>query len=225
MTYLKPLKILGYLFSLAILVIVGSNLIIVISSYKSLYDDISDVEPQKTAIVLGTSRFLMSGKPNPYFHYRISAAAELYHAGKIQYIILSGDNRALDYNEPEQMRREIIRYGVPDSILYLDYAGLRTLDSMVRSREVFGQDSIIVVSQKFHNQRAIFLAKTRNIKAIGFNATDLDRRQGIQTHFREIFARVKVFFDLATRKQPRHLGEKVIIGEGQERYGRPSKNQ
>lgn len=218
--YRIPLKILGYLLSLALIVVVVCNLIIVFSSYQSHFDDITDIEPHKTAIVLGTSRFLKSGNPNPYFHYRISAAAELYHAGKVQYLILSGDNRAQNYNEPEQMRREIIRYGVPDSVLYLDYAGLRTLDSMVRSREVFGQDSIIVVSQKFHNQRAIFLARTKNINAIGYNATDLDKRQGIRTHVREVFARVLVFVDLIMRKQPRHLGEKVIIGEGQERYKR-----
>lgn len=222
--YLTLLKIVGYLLSLALLVVVVSNLVIIISSYQSLYDDTADIEPHKTAIVLGTSRFLKSGNPNPYFYYRISAAAELYHAGKVQYFILSGDNRAQNYNEPEQMRREIIRYNVPDSVLYLDYAGLRTLDSMVRSREVFGQDSIIVVSQKFHNQRAIFLARTKNINAIGYNATDLDKRQGIRTHFREVFARVKVFSDLVTRKQPRHLGEKVIIGEGQERYRRSDSN-
>ncbi len=218
--YRIPLKIVGYLLSLALIVVVVCNLIIVFSSYQSHFDDITDIEPHKTAIVLGTSRFLKSGNPNPYFHYRISAAAELYHAGKVQYLILSGDNRAQNYNEPEQMRREIIRYGVPDSVLYLDYAGLRTLDSMVRSREVFGQDSIIVVSQKFHNQRAIFLARTKNINAIGYNATDLDKRQGIRTHVREVFARVLVFVDLIMRKQPRHLGEKVIIGEGQERYKR-----
>lgn len=222
--YRMPLKIAGYLLSFALLVVVVCNLIIVFASYKSLYYDVSDIEPHKTAIVLGTSRLLKSGNPNPYFHYRISAAAELYHAGKVEYIILSGDNRAQNYNEPEQMRREIIRYEVPDSVLYLDYAGLRTLDSMVRSKEVFGQDSIIVVSQKFHNQRAVFLARTKNIHAIGYNATDLDAHQGIRTHVREVFARVLVFVDLIIRRQPRHLGEKVIIGEGQERYKRPDSN-
>lgn len=219
-----PLKIAGYLISFAVLVVIACNLVIIFASHDSLYNEVSDVPPHKTAIVLGTSRFLKSGNPNLYFHYRISAAAELYHAGKVQYIILSGDNRAQNYNEPEQMRREIIRYDVPDSVLYLDYAGLRTLDSMVRSKEVFGQDSIIVVSQKFHNQRAVFLGRIRNIKVAGYNATDLDRRQGIRVHVREVFARVKVFFDLLLRKQPRHLGEKVIIGEGQERYKRTESN-
>ncbi len=222
--YKIPLKIGGYLLAFVLLAVVVSNLVIIFSSYRSLYDDVAEIPPQKTAIVLGTSHFLKSGNPNPYFHYRLSAAAELYHTGKVQYFILSGDNREQNYNEPEQMRRQMVRYGVPDSVLYLDYAGLRTLDSMVRSREVFGQDSIIVVSQKFHNQRAIFLARAKNINAIGYNATDLDKRQGIRTHFREVFARVKVFFDLATRKQPRHLGEKVIIGEGQERYKRSDSN-
>ncbi len=201
-----------YLIFLLLFVIVASNVIIVISSHNSLYDDLETISPRKTAIVLGTSRFLKSGVPNPYFHYRISAAAELYHANKIQYIILSGDNRTRQYNEPEQMRREMLKYDIPDSVLYLDYAGLRTLDSMVRSKEIFGQDSIIVVSQKFHNQRAVFLAKAHGLKAIGYNATDLDSRQGIRTNVREIFARVKVFYDLLIRKKPRHLGQEIIIG-------------
>ncbi|MFW5724860.1 MAG: SanA/YdcF family protein [Bacteroidota bacterium] len=200
-----------------IFILVASNLIIIFSSRKLLFNNIQDIPPHQVAIVLGTSRQLKSGQPNPYFHYRISAAAELYHSGKVQYMILSGDNRTRYYNEPEQMRRELVAYHVPDSAMYLDYAGLRTLDSMVRSHEIFGQDSIIVVSQKFHNQRAIFLARTKGIRAVGFNATDLDSRQGVRTNVREIFARVKVFYDLITRKQPRHLGEQVIIGKEQKR--------
>lgn len=199
--------------TLTIITIV-SNLIIIQSARGYLYDTMYDLPHQKVAIVLGTSRFLTDGRPNPYFHNRIMSAAELYHEGKISYIILSGDNRAVNYNEPEQMRREMVKLGIPDSVLYLDYAGLRTLDSMVRSKEIFGQDSIIVVSQKFHNQRAIFLGRSRGIHVVGYNAPDISARQGIRTNTREVFARVKAVYDLVTRKQPRHLGEEIIIGKG-----------
>ncbi len=215
--YFSISRLIIYTIALVLLVIVTSNLVIVFFSSGSVYSNLEDLKPHRTAIVLGTSPRVKSGQPNPYFHYRISAAAQLYHEGKVQYIILSGDNRTRYYNEPEQMRREIIKYNVPDSVLYLDYAGLRTLDSMVRSKAIFGQDSIIVVSQKFHNQRAVFLARINGIKAVGFNATDIDRRTGIRTNVREIFARVKVFYDLLTRKQPRHLGDQIEIGGGQKR--------
>lgn len=207
-----PKIFLGIVIFIVFIVIV-SNLIVVLVSNKYLNDDISTVKPVKTAVVLGTSRFVKSGSPNPWFHYRISAAAELYHSGKIEYLILSGDNRTPYYNEPEQMRRELSKYGIPDSVMYLDYAGLRTLDSMVRSGKIFDQDTIIVVSQKYHNQRAVFLAKVHGIHATGYNAKSPDARQGIRTNTREVFARVKVFIDIISRKQPRHLGEKVIIGE------------
>ncbi len=215
--YFSISRLIIYTIAMVLLVIVASNLVIVFFSSGSVYSNLEDLKPHRTAIVLGTSPRVKSGQPNPYFHYRISAAAQLYHEGKVQYIILSGDNRTRYYNEPEQMRREIIKYNVPDSVLYLDYAGLRTLDSMVRSKAIFGQDSIIVVSQKFHNQRAVFLARINGIKAVGFNATDIDRRTGIRTNVREIFARVKVFYDLLTRKQPRHLGDQIEIGGGQKR--------
>lgn len=211
--YLSPFRLLIYASVLLVMVIILSNLIIVTSSRKSLFDDIELIIPHKVGIVLGTSRYLRSGESNPWFHFRIKAAADLYHAGKIKYIILSGDNREVNYNEPEQMRREMIKHDVPDSVLFLDYAGLRTLDSMVRSRKIFGQDSIIVISQKFHNERAIFLAKAYNIKAIGYNAQSPESEFKTKVMLREILARVKVFVDLITQKQPRFLGDEVHMGE------------
>jgi SanA protein len=215
--HLFSLKLfLGVIF-VFIFLIIASNLVIVLVSNKYIYSNLLDLPAGKTAVVLGTSRYVKGGEPNPWFHYRMSAAAELYHSGKIQYLILSGDNRSRFYNEPEQMRRELIKFDIPDNAMYLDYAGLRTLDSMIRSKEIFGQDTIIIVSQKFHNQRAIFLARLHGIHATGYNAKSPDLRQGIRTHIREVFARVKVFLDIISGKQPRHLGEQINIGEGQER--------
>ena len=219
-SFIRKFLSLSTFFTLLILFVVivsVCNVIIIAVSNPHINDEVKEMPVVKTGVVLGTSRLLMSGQPNPYFHYRISAAAELYHSGKVEYIIASGDNRTRYYNEPEQMRRELIKYDVPDSIIYLDYAGLRTLDSMIRSQKVFGQDSIIVISQKFHNQRAVFIARAHGINAWGYNATDLDARQGVRTNVREVFARVKVFLDLITRKGPRHLGDEVEVGIIQER--------
>ena len=109
------------------------------------------------------------------------------------------------------MKKELISAGVPDSVIFLDYAGFRTFDSMIRAKEVFGQTKFIVVSQQFHNERAIFIARKYGIEAYGYNAEDVDAYSGIKTKIRELFARVKVFIDVYTNKHPKFLGEKIII--------------
>ncbi|WP_313608081.1 ElyC/SanA/YdcF family protein, partial [Dysgonomonas sp.] len=124
----------------------------------------------------------------------------------------SGDNSRKDYNEADDMRAALVEAGVPDSIIHCDYAGLRTLDSVVRMNEIFGQDSFIVVSQEFHNERAVFLAQNYGLTAYGYNAKDLSlNRSSYRTKIRELFARVKVFVDIATGKEPKYLGEKIKI--------------
>lgn len=101
--------------------------------------------------------------------------------------------------------------GIPESRIFLDYAGFRTLDSVVRAKEIFGQDRFTVISQKFHNERAVYLARHYDIEAIGFNAQDVSVNNGFKTRIREWLARVKVFVDLLTNKQPKFLGEQIEI--------------
>lgn len=177
-----------------------------------IYNEIDVIPEQKVALVLGTAKNLGNGRPNPYFVKRINAAKELYDAGKVKAFVMSGDNSRKDYNEPQDMKDALIAHGVPDSIIYLDYAGFRTLDSVVRMKEIFGQDSFIVVSQKFHNERAIFLAQYFGLTAYGYNAKDVvSGRVSTKTKVREKFARVKVFVDIIIGKEPKFLGEPVII--------------
>lgn len=169
------------------------------------------IPSQKAALVLGTSPKI-GNNPNLYFTYRIQAAKELYQAGKVKVFVLSGDNGTRGYNEPADMRTALIEAGVPADIIHLDYAGFRTLDSVVRMHEIFGQDSFIIVSQKFHNERAIFLAQYYGFEAYGYNAKDLPLNQSsVRTKVREVFARVKVFVDIVTGKQPKYLGEPIDI--------------
>lgn len=176
-----------------------------------IYDNVNDVPAKKTALVLGTARYI-GNRQNLYFTYRIQAAKELYEAGKVKAFVVSGDNRTKDYNEAEDMRKALIEAGVPDSIIHCDYAGLRTLDSVVRMNKIFGQDSFIIVSQAFHNERAIFLAQYYGYEAFGYNAKDLEmNRSSYRTKIREVFARVKVFIDIITNKQPKFLGEPIYI--------------
>lgn len=165
----------------------------------------------RTGLVLGTTPKLNDGRPNLYFEYRMDAAAALYQAGKVKYLIISGDNHLHTYNEPEEMKKSLLARGVPQEALYLDYAGLRTLDSVRRAKEIFGQDSLTIISQRFHNERAIYLADAYGLQAVGYNAKDVHTYAGLKTRIRELFARVKVFVDLVTCKQPKHLGEKIPI--------------
>lgn len=177
------------------------------------YDDVDAVPYNRVALVLGTSKYLIGGSPNHYFKYRIKAAAELYNNGKVDYILVSGDNATVQYNEPRQMRRALIQAGIPANAIYSDYAGFRTLDSIVRAKEVFGQARFTVVSQAFHNERAIFIARHFGIEAVGFNALDPSAYQGIKTRVREVFARLMGLLDLyVLDKGPKFLGEPIVIG-------------
>lgn len=193
-------------------IVIYCNVRIDAYSSKRLYDNVDDVPHYHAAVVLGTSPNGRNGGPNRFFNARIKACAELYESGKIDRIIVSGDNRHASYNEPVAMKKALVRNGIPAEIIYLDYAGFRTLDSVVRAKEVFGQGTFVVVSQKFHNARAVFIAGKKGIDAVGFNAEDVGLHYGFVTHVREWFARCKVFLDLVIGKQPHFLGDPVDIG-------------
>ena len=162
-------------------------------------------------LLLGTGKLLSNGYENLYYRYRINAAADLWKAGKIKYLVISGDNSRKGYDEPSDMRADLMLLGVDSAAIYLDYAGFRTFDSIVRLREIFGQTKVTIISQLFHNQRAIYIAKREGIEAIGFNARDVSQKIGWRVKFREKLARVKVFVDFVTGKKPKFLGEKVLI--------------
>lgn len=178
-----------------IILVVIINLWVVLRTNGRIYDQVADVPPAKVAVLLGTSRNTANG-PNVFFMNRIKAAAELYHAGKVLKIIVSGDNSQMNYNETEAMRRELVKMGVPDAAIVNDHAGFRTLDSVVRAKSVFDQDEIIVVSQRFHVQRALFIADAKGIKATGYVAKDpLHGFPYYKVMVREVFARVKAVLD------------------------------
>lgn len=206
---IKALLILFLIFGIGVLY---CNLRIRTVGRARTYNVVQNVPHRHAALLLGTTPKTQRGTTNKYFTYRIDACAALYKAGKVDRIIVSGDNHRRNYNEPEAMRQALLAKGIPDSVIFLDYAGFRTLDSVVRAREIFGQSSYTIVSQRFHNERAIFIAKKKGIDAIGFNARDAGRRYGIKTRIREVFARCKVFLDLLVGKQPHFLGESIDIG-------------
>lgn len=199
------------LFVAGIIFIVWANYSMKNDNEGYLSYQIPDVPAMKTALLLGTSKTLENGQPNAYFDNRIEAAWQLYKSDKIQYIIVSGDNSRKDYNEPEDMQQALIRNGIPEDHIFMDFAGFRTLDSVVRAKEIFGQQKIIIISQKFHNERAVFLAQQNGIEAFGYNAADVNKYAGFKTNLREYFAKAKAYYDVITGVEPKFGGKKVMI--------------
>jgi SanA protein len=176
-----------------------------------LFDDVNDVPVQRAGLVFGCSHKL-GKRDNLYFKYRIQAAAELWHAGKVDFLIVSGDNREKYYNEPVTMRKALVKAGVPFDKIVCDYAGLRTLDSVVRANKIFGLSELTLVSQKFQNERAAYIAKANGITVYGYNARDVEGYAARKTEDREVLARVKMWLDVnITNQQPKHLGNKEPI--------------
>lgn len=207
----NTIKIFLLLFVAGIIFIIWSNFTINNQTEDYVTSNISTLPDEKTGLLLGTSKTLTNGAPNAYFFNRIDAAAELYKTGKVKNIIVSGDNSKEDYNEPEEMKNELIKAGVPSDKIFEDYAGFRTLDSVLRAKEIFGQNAYIIISQRFHNERAVYLARKNGIEAWGYNAADVDRYSGLKTNAREILARAKVFWDFIFGVEPKFGGEKVLI--------------
>ncbi len=192
-------------------VVAYANVTAIWASRGLLFNDVSAVPQTKVGLVFGTTD-RVNGNENPYFRYRIDAAVRVWKEGKLKTLIVSGDNRSRFYNEPEKMKQDLVERGIPANRIVCDYAGLRTFDSVVRAKEIFGVNSILFISQRFQNERAIYLAKANGMQACGFNAQDVESHIGMKTKIREIGARVKMWLDvnfLATR--PIHLGEKIAL--------------
>ncbi|MGC4067592.1 MAG: ElyC/SanA/YdcF family protein [Polyangiaceae bacterium] len=178
-----------------------------------LVDDLTRLPHHSVGVVLGCVPRLRDGRNNLYFRYRMEAAARLFHAGKVNHLLVSGDNHRRGYDEPTAMRDALIALGVPAARIILDYAGFRTLDSVVRAKEVFGQDRIVIVSQRFHNQRALYLALASGVNAMAYNARDVVGSEGNFTGLREPLARIRAVLDVhLLRTRPRFTGPRVVIG-------------
>ncbi len=195
----------------ALLSIVIADLLVENYTSDKVYDELANLPENRVGLLLGTNRYMNSGTINRYYKYRIDAAADLYKSGKISYILASGDNSRVGYDEPEMMREDLMAKGVPSSKIFLDYAGFRTLDSVVRAKEIFGQSSITFISQQFHNERAICIAAYKGMDAVGYNARGVSLRSGIKVVIRERLARVKMVLDLLIGKGPKFLGDPIEI--------------
>jgi SanA protein len=192
----KLIKIVIALLFASLVFILLCNFWVVYCTKQYNYFSISDLPSNDVALVLGTSRNTPKGKENLFFKYRMEATARLFKEGKIKYIILSGNNDSQYYNEPLDMQRALLNLGIPENVMTLDYAGFRTFDSVVRCKEVFNQDNFTVISQNFHNARALYIAHNEGINAISFAAQDVPGGYSLKTLIREYLARPKAVLDV-----------------------------
>ena len=201
------------IFLSAAAVVLGAYFSVEYMAKDKLFTSVKDVPYRRVGLVLGTNPVGPNGNMNFYFKYRIDACEALYKAGKILKILVSGDNHIKEYDEPQCMKDALMQRGIPAEDIVLDYAGFRTLDSVVRSKEVFGQTNLTIISQGFHNARAVCLALHNNIDAVGFNAKDIKKTRTYYMYgvVRELLARTKMYLDILFNKQPKFLGEKIEV--------------
>lgn len=186
------------------------------STHQLIYDDLSRIPPHGVALLLGTSPYTHTGRHNLLFANRIKAATALYQAHLVRQVLVSGANPGPAYNEPRKMYQALRRHGVSGGAITLDFAGFRTLDSIIRAHRVFKLDSFIVVSQRYHEYRALFLARHEGLNAVGYTWPNEDQRQSIRTEAREYLARIKAVLDLyVLYTRPRFLGKPHPIEPGQ----------
>lgn len=175
------------------------------ASINKLFSNVEDVPTQDVALLLGTSPTVGS-KPNFFYVERIKATTQLWKLRKVRAVLISGDNSTKFYNEPDRMKADLIAAGIPSEFITCDYAGLRTLDSVFRASMIFGVRSAVIVSQREHVERALYLASGTDLVAVGLIAADAPRWWQVRQHLREAFARVKAMIDLQLGRQPKHLG-------------------
>lgn len=196
-----------------LLFIAGSDIAVRSMAKDRVFDLMEDVPSGRAGLVFGCAPTLAGGAENTYFRGRMEAAAQLYKSGRVSFLIVSGDNRQMDYNEPQAMRRELRERGVPNDRIVSDYAGLRTLDSVVRLKEVFGQHEVVFISQQFQNERAVFLARHHGIDAAAYNAGgEAGGFAYWRNWVRERLARVLMLLDLYILDTgPKHLGPREPV--------------
>ena len=169
----------------------------------------TDCTADSVGLVLGCSKYIRRGYRNYFYLKRMEAAADLWKSGRVRCIIASGDNRAMNYNEPRDMRRSLIALGVPADRIVCDFAGICTYDSVVRANRIFGANRLIIVSQESHAERAVAIARHMGIEAEGLNARRfaITRRAQLRAWLRERAARVAMMYDFLTSRTPRHMGK------------------
>lgn len=203
---------LALFFLLIVAFIAAVNLWMIRAARPFIFTNTATIPPNDVALVLGTGPFTAKGNTNLHFVVRVEAAATLFKSGKVKHLLLSGDNHIRGYDEPTEMKNALLKLGVPDAAMTLDYAGLRTLDSMERARKIFGQTNLTIITEDFHAARSIFLARHFGIEPVLFRAEELPPMWTNNMRLREMAARVVAVFDVYVwHRGAHHLGEPIQI--------------
>jgi len=188
------------------------NLWITQSAKSRKFNALNRIPANDVGLVLGSSARAGGGSVNLHFRNRVEAAAKLYHAGKVKHLLLSGDNHAKSYDEPTDMKDALMELGVPRQAMTLDYAGFRTLDSILRAKTVFGLNRLTIITDDFHSQRALFISRSYGVDAVAFCSKPVPIKYSGSTRMREWLARVRAFLDVyALRTEPKFYGPKIEI--------------
>ena len=190
------LKILIVLTFAGTVFVLLCNVWVVVSTRPHSYFSMDSLPTNQVGLVLGTSKTTSDGEENLFFRYRMEAAAKLYNEGKVKSLILSGNNDSKYYNEPLDMENAMLKLGIPKTAIQLDYAGYRTFDSIIRCKYLFKADNITIVSQDFHNARALYIAQREGLDAVSFAAQDVPAGYSLRTLVREYLARPKAVLDV-----------------------------
>lgn len=175
-----------------------------------IYENLKSLPHRQVGVVLGTAKYYRGGGINQYYLYRMQGALNAYNSGKVNYLLLSGDNALHSYNEPMTMRKDLIAAGVDPADIVLDYAGFRTLDSIVRTRKVFDTNDFIIITQRFHCERALFIALHMGIQAQCYAVPSPKNMLNIRV--REVGARLGALADLyVMKREPHFLGPLIPI--------------
>lgn len=196
---------------IVVIIMILIDISVTLKAKSFIFESTKNLKCNRVGLVLGSGKYSSHGTLNLYYKYRLEAAILLFNTGKVEYLLISGDNGRIDYDEPTDFKNDLVKRGIPASKIYLDYAGFRTLDSIVRAKEIFGLSKFTIISQKFHNERALFLAQHYDLEAVAFNAKDIKGRYGVKTKLREYLARTKAAIDILFDVKPKYLGDKIEI--------------
>ena len=207
---MKKFKIILGIIGIILLIGILINVYIESVIKKHIYSDINNVPKSYTGLVLGA--FVSErGTPSYVLRQRLDKAVELYKAGKIERILVSGDHGKKNYDEVNGMKEYLLKNGIPLKDIFLDHAGFDTYSSMVRAKEIFEVDSVIIITQKFHLPRSVYIARKKGLNAYGVVANTDNKYENIYNQGRDKISRVKAFFDVAFGRKPKYLGEKIPI--------------
>jgi SanA protein len=211
--FFKRLLILSIILLLTYALLLYNHKRMIEDAKPYIYTNVETIAEKQAALVLGCSKYLHNGNLNYFYKYRIEAAVKLFKAEKVKAIVVSGDNGSKGYDEPSQMRDDLVLAGVPSEYIQLDYAGFRTLDSIVRAKAIFDLEDYIIVSQPFHLERAIYIAHAKKQKVLGFVAKDFANTIWAERmKRRELLARVKAVLDINIfGVEPKFYGKKVKV--------------